>query len=141
MTLPLKRSLSTQSNEKSVYEHDASTIKHKLIYQRQNTDLAKSNAYLQSQLKKEKLENHSLQKENLRLNARILESERQMNAMRGSGEGLRNALKERMPALRIIAKHLDEVAKVFMDIAQGEEGSTGGSQNSLIVLTEEEETQ
>lgn len=141
MTLPLKSSFSTHGSNKGVHETDASTIKGKLIYQRQNTDLAKSNAYLQSQLKKEKLENHSLQKENLRLNARILESERQLNAMRGDGEGLRNALKERMPALRVIAKHLDEVAKVFLEIAQGEEGSTSGSQNSLTALTEEEGAQ
>lgn len=137
MTLPLKSSCSGKDNEKHAYESDASHIKHKLIYQRQNTDLAKSNAYLQSQLKREKLENHALQRENLRLNARILETEKQLNAMRGEGEGLRSALKERMPALRVIAKHLDEVAKVFTEIARGEEGSTDGSQHSLTAFTEE----
>lgn len=138
MTLPLKRSYGAHDSDKHAYDSEASHVKHKLIYQRQNTDLAKSNAYLQSQLKKEKLENHGLQRENLRLNARILESERQLTAVRGDSEGMRKVLRERMPALRVIAKHLDEVAKVFMEIARGEEGSTDGSQHSLTAFTEEE---
>lgn len=120
-----------------LHDPDAATIKHKLIYQRQNTELAKSNAYLQSQVKKEKLENHSLQKENLRLGARVFELEKQVRVVREEDEELRNALKERMPALRVIARHLNEVAKVFIEIAQGEEGSVGGSQLSSIALSED----
>lgn len=137
MTFLPKNGFNTQDKDAKVRDPDAATIKCKLIYQRQNTELAKSNAYLQSQLKKEKLENHSLQKENLRLGARVFELEKRVKVVRGGDEGLRGALKERMPALRVIAKHLDEVAKVFIEIAQGEEGSTGGSQLSSTALTEE----
>jgi hypothetical protein len=124
-----------QSGNRNVYISDIT--KNKLSYQRQNADLAKSNAYLQSQLKRERQESHSLQKENLRLHARILELGGQTNSSRQAERGLRSALRERMPALKIIAKHLDDVANTFMEIAQGEEEDVDGNRSASTMIDDD----
>ena len=98
-----------QNGNRNVYMSDIA--KNKLSYQRQNTELAKSNAYLQSQLKRERQGKSFIAKRESRTSCKILEVRGTTNSSRQTEKELRNALRERMPALRIIAKHLDDVAR------------------------------